>query len=247
MKGFLVVVAVIGLVVLGNFVPMVSLGMPGMKEYTFSGMRVLAKPANHADAERLATRIELQAGTVAEALGIEDTSGIGIIVYPSRKDLHRKTLGFVGVFLPDWFIGGNTRDWVLITSPANPGPSHNRESIEQAAVHEYVHVLTDRVNQSLGYWFKEGIALYLAEQVPSPESVRSHREISWEDYANPSALQFAEVGGYTLAYTLIDYIEDRYGWNAVVRLVSDDTDLEQILGVGPRQLFDDWKEWLVQI
>jgi len=247
MKRFLVVVAIIGLVVGVNFLPRVSLGMPGMNEYTFSGMRVLAKPADQADAERLAARIHDQAGTVAEALGSKDTSGIGVIVYPSHKDLHRKTIGLVGAFLPDWFIGDNTRDWVLITSPGNPGPSHSRESIEQAAVHEYVHVLTDRVNKNLGYWFKEGIALFLADQVPSPDSIRSYRDIGWEDYSNPNALQFAEVGGYTLAYTLIAYIEESYGWNTVVGLVSNDTDLEQILGIGQRQLFDDWKGWLAQI
>lgn len=231
----------IALAALVNFAPMASLGMPGMKEYRYHGMRVLAKPGDQADAERLASRIERQAGAVAEALGMEDTEGIGIIVYPSRKDLHRKTIGFAGAFLPDWFIGDNTKDWVLITSPANPGPSHSRESIEQAAVHEYVHVLTDRVNKGLGYWLKEGIALYLAGQEPSTESIRSYAGIRWEDYSTPSALQFAEVGGYTLAHALIQYIVERYGWDAVVSLVPADADMEAVIGIGPRALFDEWK------
>ncbi|HAE22313.1 MAG TPA: hypothetical protein DCG47_08340 [Spirochaetaceae bacterium] len=230
-----------------NFAPMASLGMPGMKEYSFYGMRVLAMPADQADAERLAARIERQAGTVAQALGMADTAGIGIIVYPSRKDLHRKTIGFAGAFLPDWFIGDNTKDWVLISSPANPGPAHSRESIEQAAVHEYVHVLTDRVNKGFGYWLKEGIALYLAGQEPTVESIRSHADIRWEEYSKPSALQFAEVGGYTLAYTLVLYIIERYGWDSVVRLVPADASMETILGLSPRELFDAWKAWLIAL
>jgi len=133
---------------------------------------------------------------------------------------------------------------VLITSPANPGPSHSRESIEQAAVHEYVHVLTDRINKSLGYWLKEGIALYLAGQQPSPDSVRGYASIRWEEYSRPSALQFAEVGGYTLAYTLVQYITEHYGWEAIVRLIPANADMEEILGVGPHRLFDEWKAWL---
>jgi hypothetical protein len=236
--------AVLALAALVNFAPMASLGMPGMKEYGFHGIRVLAKPGDQADAERLAARVERQAGAVAEALGVEDSAGIGIIVYPSHKDLHRKTIGFAGALLPDWFIGDNTKDWVLITSPANPGPSHSRESIEQAAVHEYVHVLTDRVNKGLGYWLKEGIALYLAGQEPSIESIRSYTGIRWEDYSRPSALQFAEVGGYTLAHALIQYIVERYGWDAVVSLVPAGASMEAVLGLSPRALFNEWKAWL---
>ncbi|MBU0934720.1 MAG: hypothetical protein KKC64_03825 [Spirochaetes bacterium] len=237
----------LALAILVNFAPMASLGMSGMKEYRFYGMRVLAKPGDQAEAERLAARIERQAGAVSQALGVADTADIGIIVYPSRKDLHRKTIGFAGAFLPDWFIGDNTKDWVLITSPANPGPSHSRESIEQAAVHEYVHVLTDRVNKGLGYWLKEGIALYLAGQEPSPGSVSPHADITWEEYSKPSALQFARVGGYSLAHTLVEYIIERFGWEAVVRLVPADASTEAILGLSSRALFDDWKAWLISL
>ncbi|PKL25801.1 MAG: hypothetical protein CVV47_03935 [Spirochaetae bacterium HGW-Spirochaetae-3] len=239
--------AVLALATLVNFAPMATLGMPGMKEYSFHGIRVLAKTADQDDAEHLAARVEKQAGGIAEALGTADTGGIGIIVYPSRKDLHRKTIGFAGAFLPDWFIGDNTREWVLITSPANPGPAHDRESVERAAVHEYVHVLTDRVNKSLGYWLKEGLALYLAGQEPTVDAVRSYAGIRWDDYSRPSALQFAEVGGYTLAYTLVEYIADRYGWEAVVRLVPSGASMERVLGVGPRGLFDEWKAWLSEL
>jgi hypothetical protein len=241
---FLRVLAVFVLVVIVNFAPMTTRGMPGMKEYHFNGIRVLARPADSTNAERLAARINRQASLVAEALDMADNEGIGIIVYPSHKDLHRKTIGFAGAFLPDWFIGDNTRHWVLITSPGNPGPVHSRESVEQAAVHEYVHVLTDRINKGLGYWLKEGIALYLAGQEPSMSAVQRYAAITWEEYSRPNALQFAEVGGYTLAYTLVQYITERHGWDAVVSLVPAGASIEQALGLSPRGLFDEWKAWI---
>jgi hypothetical protein len=245
LKFTLLTIAFLMMVAGVNFAPMATPLMPGMKEYSFHGMRVMAKPADEADGERLAARIAKQAGAVTDALGMADSADIGMIVYPSHKDLHRKTIGFAGAFLPDWFIGDNTRDWVLITSPAKPGPAHSRESIEQAAVHEYVHVLTDRINKGLGYWLKEGIALYLAGQQPSPDSVWRYASIRWEEYSRPSALQFAEVGGYTLAYTLVQYITERYGWETVVRLIPANADMQEILSVGPRGLFDEWKAWLL--
>ena len=107
-----------------------------------------------------------------------------------------------------------------------------------------MHVLTDRINKGLGYWLKEGIALYLAGQEPELGSVRAYATIRWEDYSRPNALQFAEVGGYTLAYTLIQYIKERYGWEAVVRLVPTAASIEQVLGLSPRGLFDEWKAWI---
>jgi len=91
---------------------------------------------------------------------------------------------------------------------------------------------------------KEGIALYLAGQQPSSGSVRSYAAIRWEDYSRPSALQFADVGGYTLAYTLVQFITERYGWEAVVRLIPAGADMETILDVDTRGLFDEWKVWL---
>ena len=156
----------------------------------------------------------------------------------------RPDIGLAGVFLPDWFIGDNTREYVLITSPAAPGPAHSRESVEQAAVHEYVHVLTDRRNKKLGYWFKEGIALYLAEQKPSRDSLRAVSHITWEEYSRPNALQFARVGGYSLAYTLIEYIIEEHGWEAVIQLVEPGAASTSILGYGERELFERWKAWL---
>ena len=238
------IASIITLAAIINFIPMVSLKVPGMKEYSFHDILVYALDKDEAEAERVAERISRRSAEVATALGAGD-GAVKVILYPDQKALHRKTIGLAGMFLPDWFIGDNTREYVLITSPAEPGPSHSRESVEQAAVHEYVHVLTDRRNKKLGYWFKEGIALYLAEQVPSRQSLRAASHITWEEYSRPSALQFARVGGYSLAYTLIEYIMEKHGWNAVIQLVEPDTDCASVLGYDDRTLFEEWKTWLI--
>ena len=157
-----------------------------------------------------------------------------------RAALKRKTLGLAGHFLPDWFIGRNTRDYVLITSPASPGPEHTRESVIQAAVHEYVHVLTDRRNPRLGYWLKEGIALYLADQRPEIQAIRATRDITLAEFSSPNAIQFANVGGYTLAYTLIAYLDEAYGWESVIALTAPGATYESVLGKDARSVFEEW-------
>jgi len=236
--------SVITLAAIVNFIPMVSLKVPGMKEYSFHGITVYAKDNDAPEAQRVAERIYRSSPEVVAALGAEDAA-VKVILYPDQKALHRKTIGLAGIFLPSWFIGDNTREYVLITTPAAPGPSHTRESVEQAAVHEYVHVLTDRHNKKLGYWFKEGIALYLAEQKPSRENLRAASPITWEEYSRPSALQFARVGGYSLAYTLIEYIVEKHGWGAVIELINPGVTSESVLGCDDRELFEGWKTWLI--
>lgn len=237
----LIVFASVAVLVAINFAPMVSLKTPAMREYTAHGLTVWAAPTDVDEVEPLAARVASQSAAVVEALDGVDASGVEIIVYPNRDALKRKTFGLAGMLmLPDWFIGRNTTDYVLIASPGEPGPAHTRESIVQASVHEYVHVMTDRRHREMGYWMKEGIALYLAGQVPDESAVRRHSDLTWAEFSSPNAMQFAEVGGYTLAYTMIEYLIDRYGWDAVVGLVDPQASYESVLGVTERELFDEW-------
>jgi hypothetical protein len=239
--------AVLAALALINFAPMITPKSPGMEAQTYHGITVWALPEEDSEAEAVARRITERSRAVMEALGTGTQNGIEVIMYPDRKVLHRKTIGLAGILLPDWFIGDNTKRYVLITSPAAPGPAHSRASIEKAAVHEYVHVLTDRRNTQLGYWLKEGFALYLAEQVPDPASIRRHRGITYAEFSAPNAMQFARVGGYTLAYTLIDYLERSYGWDRVVALTAPGAGYETVLGKSDREIFDEWRASLQRL
>lgn len=242
----LMVLTVIAIAAAVNFLPMITPMVPGMESYSYSGITVHAMEKDADEAEVIAARVAEASEGLRKALKMETEHNepIEIIVYPNRKALHRKTIGLAGYFLPAWFIGDNTRKYVLITSPAEPGPAHSRESIIQASVHEYVHLLTDRRNKKMGYWLKEGFALYLAEQKPSRASVAAVRDITWEEYANPSAIQFAEVGGYSLAYNLLEYLITGYGWEKVVELIEPGASYKSVFGVEERELFEEWKEQL---
>jgi hypothetical protein len=245
--GVIMIWIVGALVLIGmiNFTPMVSLKTPGMQAYESHGITVFAEREDEEEVEKIAGRIAESSARVAGSLGDADTEKIDVIIYPTSAALKRKTIGLVGMLLlPDWYIGKNTSDHVLITSPAKPGPQHTRESIEQAAVHEFVHVLTDRRNKTMGYWLKEGFALYLADQRPSIEAIRAERDITWEEYSKPNAIQFAEVGGYTLAFTLLQYLEEEYGWDTVLKFLEPENTFLSVTGKEKREVFEEWKNWL---
>lgn len=242
-KSMLTVIAVLGLLVGGNFMPMISLKTPGMHEYSMNGITTYAMPGHQRAAEDIAELVASSQERVLQAMGDIDSQGIDVIVYPNRNALKRKTLGLAGMLiLPDWFIGRNTQDTVLIVSPEAPGPEHTYESVVQAAVHEYVHVLTYRLNRKLDYWLLEGLAVYLAGQIPSDDVVRaSAANLTFDKFAETNAIQFANVGGYALAYNLIAYLEETYGWDQVMALAAPRATYESVLGQGKREVFDAWR------
>lgn len=238
------VVAGIGLL---NFSPMISPNTPGMNMYEAEGITVYAVEADKDEVPRMAGRIADSRERVISSLGDADAEGIDVIIYPNAWALKRKTIGFAGVLLPAWYIGKNTNDSVLIVSPENPGPAHTRESVEQAAVHEFVHVLTDRQHKKMGYWLKEGFALYLAQQKPDLSAVRSHRDITYEEFNTPNAMQFANVGGYSLAYKMMEYLEEEYGWEQVLGFLTPGATYEDVTGKAKPEFFAEWKNWLAKL
>lgn len=146
---FLTAAVVLVALVAINFLPMLTQFVPGMQRNTYNGIVVYARQSDGRDAWRIAERISSSGLKVPEAPGATETDPIEVVVYPNRAALARKTLGLVGMLLPSWYVGTNTTDRVLVVSPSAPGPAHTRESVEQAALHEYARVLAYRSNREL--------------------------------------------------------------------------------------------------
>jgi hypothetical protein len=232
-----------GIIVLAaiNFSPMVRQMSVGMKKHQISGVTVFAVDDDLQEAADIVERINTSRDKLSRALAMADIDDVRIYVYPNQKILHIKTIGLAGLLLPDWYIGKNRSNAVLITSPANPGPAHSYESVVQAAVHEYVHVLTDSRNKDMSYWHKEAFALYLAEQVPDATALASHRDITFQEFSTGNAMEFAHCGGYNLAYHYIEYLKERYGWERVLELLDPNKSADDIFGRSLKQVFTEWK------
>jgi len=110
-----------------------------------------------------------------------------------------------------------------------------------------VHVLTYRLNRKLDYWLLEGLAAYVAEQIPDDAVVRSAAEsITYEQFSSTTAIQFANVGGYALAYTLISYLKRTYGWDQVMALAVPGATYETVLGLSKHKMFDAWRVHILE-
>ena len=88
-----------------------------------------------------------------------------IIVYEDVGKFQRAYLGFIlSLVYGDWASGAAYQDFVLVTSPENPGSEHTYSDILEIIVHEYVHTLVYRKNGMPNIWLDEGVATYLAGQ-----------------------------------------------------------------------------------
>jgi hypothetical protein len=247
LKTAVIVLGAVMVLALINFSPLMSLKTRTMQSYTIDGIQVYAEQKDLSNAERIVSEIKKSSNRIHGALGIKEDQKIGLYLYPDRKVLHRKTIGFAGWFLPDWYIGRNSMENVFITSPSEPGPEHSRESIEKAAVHEYVHAMTDRQNRNMSYWMKEAFALYLAEQEPELSSLRANSQITFTEYKTQNPMEFATVGGYSLSYNYMQYLVEQIGWERVLGFLNPDKTFEYITGIKEEVFFRQWKQSLSDI
>ncbi len=83
-----------------------------------------------------------------------------IEVHPDRNQLHI-ALGFPNA--PDWIRGGIGIGKIVIASPLNPPPGSQFYSVLNTAVHEFVHIIVNKINEDTPRWLNEGIACYEAK------------------------------------------------------------------------------------
>lgn len=168
---------------------------------------------------------------------------IGLItvrLYPRLRDFHR-AIGRPN--LPNWVVGVAWGDSeIRMVSPKNPGPVHNYQTLITVAVHELAHVLTKRmgpVTPPHVAWLWESIALYEARQFPKPENLRflgtgNHLRFT----SVTDTLRKPEI--YQIGYTIMEYLVEHHGYEAVRELVLHGGDIQQVLGMSADEFYAAW-------
>ncbi len=218
--------------------PLAVMRTPGMTESIIEGFRVHYLPGDEAGARAVALAVGRARARLADRFGGLGGRPVSIYVYHSRADLHARRYGTVGRFPAlDWWIGDNTRNAVLIINPVGP-PGH--DTIVTAAVHEYVHVMTDRMYPRTRKWLKEGLACYLAGQGPNGHLVLRAGLPSFDLLTMNDPIKFAGSGGYQFSYTYVEFLADRYGWDAIRSLLLSQEDYQAVLKKDRREVYREW-------
>lgn len=181
--------------------------------------------------------------SINESMDFTNRSKSKVYIYGDLKTLHKKKYGYLGTMLgPDWYIGDNIKDKIIIVSPLNPGTEHNYESIVQAAVHEYVHTVVYQINKKAPKFLNEGLAGYLSGNTKPNYKINAIPTIEDTKISNP--IKFGNSGMYGASYTYIHFLEEEYGMDKVLSLVKNPKDYEKIFGVSEDDIYNNWIEFI---
>lgn len=153
-------------------------------------------------------------------LGKTPSGKVKVNIYPDIDSFHN-AMGRPNA--PDWSVGEAKNGALYMTSPLNPGPSHDYDDMLQIAVHEFVHIIINLFGNVPSY-LHEGVACYEARQYSYQEISESvtNRMNNGQFPGLPNIEKFTSStpGMYEVSYVFIDFIARCYGFDAVVALLE---------------------------
>lgn len=246
MRALAWVVLVAASLALVNLAPTLSLRTSGMQQLTGEHVRLF-----HQDEEAAAQEVfalaEGRAAELADLLGVQEPVAVTVYVYDDQATMQRKKYGLFAPLLGlDWYIGDNIGTDVLLTSPANPGPAHDHDTVRDAVLHEIVHAMSSVADPGMSYWLDNGLAGYLSGQEPTHLTGSASRIPTLEQtrVRGPLApLRFADMDGYAFSYTYVEHLTEAYGWPAV-RELAQGASFEEAVGRTEEQVHQEWTEFV---
>jgi RNA polymerase sigma-70 factor, ECF subfamily len=186
-------------------------------------------------------------------------------VYPNITSFH-EAMGTPQA--PNWSVAsaqGNLT--VSISSPLNlppewaPGRKHDTTSLCCCMVASMTCSLLDsKYHKEIPAWLVEGIAMYefpmrtaysytrLNAMANNPKTITNFATFAQLSFANHSWVDFFKKtpNGYDCLYLLVDFIKQKWGWDAVLALCDDYAQFEKILGMTKEEFNRAWVAFIVE-
>lgn len=169
----------------------------------------------------------------------------------------------MNVYRNRWSYGSATGHWTASGNIEGTAKIHllsRGSATPQLAVHEFVHTVTlkflldreakpldasafDRKFASFPVWLWEAVACYEANQRNNPRDfayVRAGRFPDLNELSNRSA--GAKI--YDVGYTIVEFIESRWGHEATIRLIQAHGNTQEALGVSATEFVRLWQAFV---
>lgn len=174
---------------------------------------------------------------------------LNIEIHSDRKKMHR-ALGIENA--GDWIRGGLGKGKVIIASPLNPPPGSDFNNVVNTAVHEFVHIVIKKINDSIPRWLDEGIASYEAKDNNRSwinntvrEGIKNNIVPSFRELDTGADFQkFFEKGGYQYSYTIVEAIVNIFGYEKLYDFIKSPRNFEEIFGMTEIELQNKWNEYI---
>jgi len=185
--------------------------------------------------------LQEESESILTKMNFENNSPTEVFLYGTQWQLAIREAGFATLIIaPSWHIGDSHNGNVMMVSPYTPVDVHTHDSILIATLHELVHSINFQINPELSYFWDNGLATYLSGQTPEDEDLYSRSVPSLEDTHTNNGLEFGEMGGYAFSYNYIEYLENTYGWDAIIEYASGNGSYEEVFNKTEEEIYHDW-------
>jgi hypothetical protein len=172
-----------------------------------------------------------------------------IEIHPDLNQLHI-ALGFPNA--PDWIRGGLGVDKIVIASPLNPPPGSAFDNVLNTAVHEFVHIIINKINEDTPRWLNEGIACFEAKDNDEnwirktvKNGLVSNMIPTFKDLDTGEDFEtFFKRNGYQYSYTIIETIIEEFGYDKLYKLINAPDNFVNIFDLTECQLQNKWIEYI---
>jgi len=239
------IITMVMLIIVVQSLPILFLRNVGMEVLEGDYVRAYYDKGDIDGGKKVFSKLEKTAEELYRKLDFNRTELTNVYIYMRQSSLHIRKAGYLTLLVPlDWYIGDNKKDIVLIVSPNSENRMHNENSILEAAIHEFVHTVNYQINPQLPYFLDNGVATYLSGQKPYNDFAQ-YLEIPDIDYLEiENQKKFGETDGYFLSYTFIEFLDLKYGWEAVIDLINGELTYDEIFSKGKEQIYYEWKEYV---
>lgn len=147
----------------------------------------------------ISNRLQKGYDLISNTINISPDYKTKVYIYINISEFHMKKYGLLGrIFGPEWYIGDNIKNKVIIVSPNSPGKQHNYEDVADAALHEYVYTLMWNINPKLFKFLNEGMTGYIFGNT-KPDFNFNHIP-SYEDTKKTNPITFGNSDVYPISY-----------------------------------------------
>jgi len=172
-----------------------------------------------------------------------------IEIHSDINQLHI-ALGFPDA--PDWIRGGIVVDKIIIASPLNPPPGSQFDNVLNTAVHEFVHIIVNKINDNTPRWLNEGIACYEAKDNDENwirETINrglvNNTIPTFDDLNTGEDFEtFFKRNGYQYSYSIVESIIEEFGYDKLYIFIKSPNNFVDIFGITEYQLQNKWVEYI---
>ncbi len=239
------IVSCLAILTIIQTIPVFLLKPIGARELKGTSVILYYQPQDEKGAKEIYSILDLSALDIRKKLNFSDSKPTEVYVYAKQSSLFIRKYGFITLLIaPEWYIGDNRGDKVLMVSPYANVRGNDHDSIISAAIHELVHTINHQINPKLSYWIDNGVATYLAHQTPYEKFTFDQPIPEFNDLKSEDEVRFGEIGGYQYSYSYIEFIDEKYGWNSVLDLINGKKSYNEIFSKSDEDIYNEWVEFL---